>query len=267
MSSTVYGDSRRKRWLAVLLSILVHAGLVVAVGWSWWTLRAPVRAPQQLAIEATVVEQRTASAAPTPAVPAPVEPPHEAAAQQLEAQRAAEQARSEHEREVAAAAAAAKQEAQEVQAAKEAKEAKEAQEAAARNAQEAKEQAAQEQAQRAERDKAKRESELRAQLATEERVNAARSSSEEVAWLALIRDRVTRAWIRPPSARAGVNCEVHVTQVPGGVVTGVQIGSCNGDPAVRESIEAAVYRASPLPTPSNPDLFDRNLKFNFHPDE
>ncbi len=88
-----------------------------------------------------------------------------------------------------------------------------------------------------------------------------------MAWLALIRDKVTRAWIRPPSARAGVNCEVHVTQVPGGVVTGVQIGSCNGDAAVRESIEAAVYRASPLPTPSNPDLFDRNLRFNFHPDD
>jgi colicin import membrane protein len=51
------------------------------------------------------------------------------------------------------------------------------------------------------------------------------------------------------------------------VVTGVQIGNCNGDAAVRESIEAAVYRASPLPTPSNPDLFDRSLKFNFHPDE
>ena len=137
----------------------------------------------------------------------------------------------------------------------------------AQKAKEAEERAAQEEAQRVARDKSKREAELRAQLAAEERVNAARGSADEVAWLALIRDRVTRAWIRPPSARAGVNCEVLVTQVPGGVVTGVQIGSCNGDAAVRESIEAAVYRASPLPTPTNPDLFDRNLKFNFHPDE
>jgi colicin import membrane protein len=47
----------------------------------------------------------------------------------------------------------------------------------------------------------------------------------------------------------------------------VQIGSCNGDAAVRESIEAAVYRASPLPSPTNPDAFDRNLTFMFHPDE
>ena len=94
MSSTDHGDGRRKRWLALLLSILVHAGIVAAVGWSWWTLRAPVHAPQQLAIEATVIVERTASAAPapTPAVPAPVEPPPEPRAQQLEAQRAAEQA-------------------------------------------------------------------------------------------------------------------------------------------------------------------------------
>ena len=260
MSLTDHGDGRRKRWLAVLLSILVHAGIVAAVGWSWWTLRAPVRAPQQLAIEATVVVERAASAAPAPAptpnpvVPEPVAPPRDQAAQRLEEKRADEQARREHERE--AAAAAAKQQEQ-----------KQEQEQAARTAKEAEERAAQEQAQRAAHDKAKRESELRAQLAAEERINAARSSTEEAAWLALIRDRVTRAWIRPPSARAGVNCEVHVTQVPGGVVTGVQIGSCNGDAAVRESIEAAVYRASPLPTPSNPDLFDRSLKFNFHPDE
>jgi len=86
-------------------------------------------------------------------------------------------------------------------------------------------------------------------------------------YLALITSRINRAWIRPPSVRAGLSCELHVTQVPGGEVTGVQIASCNGDQAARESIEAAVYRASPLPTPSNPDLFDRNLTIRFHPDE
>jgi colicin import membrane protein len=254
MSAAEPGDRRRKRWLAVLLSILVHAGIVAAVGWSWWKLRAPVRAPQQLAIEATVVMARTASAAPaaapTPAVAAPEPPPPvPSVQQQQEAQRAAEQARREQEQ--AAAEAAQRQE----------------QEAAARAAKEAEQKAADEEARRVARENSKRESELRAQLATEERVNAARGSADEVAWLALIRDKVTRNWIRPPSARAGVNCEVQVTQVPGGVVTSVQIGSCNGDAAVRESIEAAVYRASPLPTPTNPDLFDRNLKFNFHPDQ
>ena len=35
---------------------------------------------------------------------------------------------------------------------------------------------------------------------------------------------------------------------------------------VRESIEAAVYRASPLPPPPDPALFDRHLRIDFKPD-
>jgi len=273
------GPGSARRWLAVLLSIIVHGAIVAALAWSWWWWRAPPRAPEQLAIEATVIMERATSVAPAPpaAAPtaAPVEPPsepqpkpptpppakapapspREAAAQreqaaaQAEAKRAAEQARREQEQR--AEAARLKAQAEEAE----------------RQKQEAATRAADQEAQRVAKDKARREAELRAQLAAEERSNAARGSAEAAAWLALIRDRVTRNWIRPPSARPGVNCEVHVTQVPGGVVTGVQIGSCNGDAAVRESIEAAVYRSSPLPTPSNPDLFDRSLKFNFHPDE
>jgi len=257
MSPTVHDDGRRKRWLAILLSILVHSAIVASVGWSWWQLRTPPRAPQQLAIEATVVVEKTARAAPVsapPVEPAPQETPPAPAPKADDKKAAEEQAAREKQQEEAAAAEAKLKEQQEAD-----RKADEAKQAA--------EKAAQEQADKVAREKARRESELRAQLAAEERINAARGSADEVAWLALIRDRVTRAWIRPPSARAGVNCEVLVTQVPGGVVTGVRIGSCNGDSAVRESIEAAVYRASPLPSPTNPDLFDRNLKFNFHPDE
>ena len=231
MSPTVQGDGRRKRWLAVVLSILVHSAIVAAVGWSWWQLREPARPPQQLAIEATVVMEKTAHSAPAAAPPAPVEQPPEPAPKPEDTKAAKEQAEREQEKEAAAAAAKLKEQQTAEREAKEAQATKEAEE-----------RAAQEQ-QRVAHEKSKRESELRAQLAVEERINAERGSADEVAWLALIRDRVTRAWIRPPSARAGVNCEVLVTQVPGGVVTAVRIGSCNGDSAVRESIEAAVYRA------------------------
>lgn len=262
------GVHRRKRWLAVTLSILVHAGIVAGLAWGWWQLHAAPRAPEQLAIEATVVLSRATTVAPAPAaapasVPAPApsvpppQPPHPREHEPSAAQLAAQRERAEQQQ-------AAAEKLKEQQAAAQQRRQQEAEQ---RAAEERAQQQAQEQAQRAAKDKARRESELRAQLAAEERVNAARGSAEAAAWIALIRDRVTRAWIRPPSARAGVNCQVHVTQVPGGVVTGVQIGDCNGDAAVRESIEAAVYRASPLPMPSNPDLFDRSLRFNFHPGE
>jgi colicin import membrane protein len=258
-------EARHEQWLAVLLSVLLHGAVVALLGWGWWQFHSVRPAPRQLAIEATVVVEKPATVTPAPAAApaASLTPPPAAPAPELAARHEREQARqeqAEQERESQRRAeeqARREREQQHEQAQAQAK--LRSQEAAARKAEAAAHAAAQ--------DKARREAELRAQLAAEERVNAARGSAEEAAWLALIRDRVTRAWIRPPSARAGVNCEVHVTQVPGGVVTGVQIGSCNGDSAVRESIEAAVYRASPLPMPSNPDLFDRNLKFNFHPDE
>ena len=96
---------------------------------------------------------------------------------------------------------------------------------------------------------------------------ALRSSGALASWQAQITARIQRAWIRPPSARPGLDCTIEVTQVPGGQVTNVQLGTCNGDQAVRESIEAAVYRASPLPPPPDPSLFERDLRVRFVPVE
>jgi colicin import membrane protein len=45
------------------------------------------------------------------------------------------------------------------------------------------------------------------------------------------------------------------------------VAACNGDDAVRRSIERAVLEASPLPKPPDPSLFERNLRVNFRPDE
>ena len=271
MSAMGGRGERPERALPIMLSVLVHAAVAGLLGWGWWSYRAPKPAPRQLAIEATVVidKAQTPEPAPSAAAPpaaAPVPPPDaqpqpaEREMERREQQRHEQEQREREQRaadERAAAERAQQERQQREQAAADAR--RREQEAAARKAAEA--------AQRAAQDKARRETELRAQLAVEERINAARSSAAAAEWLSLIRDRVTHSWLRPPGARPGLDCEVHVTQVPGGVVTGVKIGSCNGDAAVRESIEAAVYRASPLPSPTNPDIFDRNLTFTFHPDE
>jgi colicin import membrane protein len=73
--------------------------------------------------------------------------------------------------------------------------------------------------------------------------------------------------MRPASARQGISCTVLVKQIPGGEVVEARVTSCNGDAAVVRSIEAAVLRASPLPLPANPALFERNLQFEFRPDD
>jgi colicin import membrane protein len=115
--------------------------------------------------------------------------------------------------------------------------------------------------------KAEREAELKRQMAEEERRTQAVNAGQLNEYTALIRAKIQRAWIRPPTARAGLSCVVYVTQVPGGEVTSVRVGECNGDDIVRQSIEAAVYRASPLPPPPDEALFERNLQLVFKPDE
>lgn len=111
------------------------------------------------------------------------------------------------------------------------------------------------------------QAELARQLAEEDALLAAADSGALAEYVALIRQKVERNWVRPPTARSGLECELYVTQIPGGQVTGVRIGDCPADDAVRRSIEAAVLRASPLPMPSSQALFERNLRFVFRPEE
>ncbi len=84
---------------------------------------------------------------------------------------------------------------------------------------------------------------------------------------ALLVQTIERNWIRPPSARAGLECTLDVTQATGGTVVDVKVGDCNGDQAVRESITNAVYRSSPLPAPRDPRAFQRRLVIVFKPTE
>lgn len=119
----------------------------------------------------------------------------------------------------------------------------------------------------AERRLAQAREELARQLADEEKLMAAADSGLLDQYAEIIRQKVERNWIKPASARSGLNCVVLVKQIPGGDVVDVRVAECNGDAAVVRSIEAAVMRSSPLPPPPDPALFDRSLRFEFKPEE
>lgn len=120
---------------------------------------------------------------------------------------------------------------------------------------------------RREAEEAEQMSRFEAEVAEEQRRLDAMSSGELDRYIFAITRRIQQAWVPPASAAPGLKCVVQVRQVPGGQVAGVTITSCNGDAAVQRSIEAAVYRASPLPEPDNPALFDRNLRITFEPEQ
>jgi colicin import membrane protein len=269
----------RDRWVSLGLSVLLHGALLGALVYGWILFRRPPQPAPTLAIEATVVDAKSVKGTPQalPATPAPVAPEEVPPEPEGPPPPTAEELEQREQERQQADAAAQEQQAAEQRAAQEAalaeqaaaqRKAEEQRQAEERAEKERKAQEAAQAKQRAAQEAEERESEadLQRRLAAEEHAAPARTGAALASWQAQIAAKINRAWLRPPTARPGIECVLNVTQVPGGEVTQVSIGQCNGDQAVRESIEAAVYRASPLPPPPDPAMFDRNLTLNFKPD-
>ena len=283
-------ERKSDRWISLTQSLLLHGLVVGALAYGCFAYKRKPTPPQPtLAVEASVAEQKSAAPpakAPEPPPPAPTpepEPPpedvgppaptQEEIQQREQKEREAQQKQEQQKREADERVALERKQAEEKAAAdakareeedrkRKAAEAKAAEE---KRVADAKRKAEEQRKAELAREQAERDAELRKTLEAEERANQLRSSGVQNAWLAAIQARVKRAGSRPPSARAGIECVVRITQTTGGEVTGVSVGDCNGDAAVRASIEDAVYRASPLPPAPDPAIFDRNLTFNFKP--
>jgi colicin import membrane protein len=120
--------------------------------------------------------------------------------------------------------------------------------------------------QAAQRARAERDATVTASLSREEAREQSVAAGALGRYAALLQARFEHNWVRPAAAQKGLRCEVKVTQVPGGTVTGVKIGSCNGDASVQQSIIDAVYRSSPLPPPEDMNVFERQFTVIFAPD-
>lgn len=266
-------------------SILLHAALFALFGFGWisWKRTLPPR-QRQLAIEAVVVDPKSVGVErqhepvperapvpqpepepvpePAPPVDQATEPPPPVRDDVEERRRAEAVQRAEDARK--AEQVRRTDEARKAEQARKLEEARKAEET--RKAEEARKADEKRKAEDA-RQRAEREADLRRSLAAEERLRAARASGAGAQWEALIRAKIESQWRRPPTAQPGIECKVRVTQVPGGEVVAVRILSCNGDDAVRQSIEIAVMSASPLPPPPDPSLFERNLEVIFKPND
>lgn len=296
---------RRPSWLrkystASLVSIALHAALVLVLVVSLPFANRPETArPQMLAIQATVIdesrvqqerealeqqeraeierrqrEEREALEAAEAARRTREREQQRLEETRRESERAAEQERArladvQRQRE-AEAQRRADEERRRAEAEAERLAKQRAEEEQRQAAEEAQRQAAEAERRRQEAIAARHQAELEAQLQAELAAEAERTAAVQAGmldqYIGLIQNHIQRQWIAPASARAGLECTLYVTQVPGGVVRDVRVGQCNGDAAVVRSIEAAVLRASPLPRPPVPALFDRNLEVTFRPD-
>jgi len=256
------------------MSVVGHGLLLLLLGLNVVLMPSPQPQLVQLAIEATVIDMGAIERRQD-------EERRRARDLELQRQQAEETRRKEQE--------ARQRDAEQARVAEQRK-AEKTRIAEQRKAEEAKRQRAEEQRQKAEQERAaeenrkqeaerksreaeqkRRQAELQADLqrdlAAEEQRQAAVDSGKLAQYLALIRNRVERNWVAPAGAKLGIECVVHVTQIPGGEIVNVRMGRCNADAVVIRSIEAAVFRASPLPPPTDPSLFDRNLRFTFKPEQ
>lgn len=276
-------------------SAIVHGLVVVALAAAaiQWRTDPP---PPQVAIEGSVVRyedlpssvkagkpiREPAPAAPMQQAPPPApKPVPESKAETkpdpavLE-QKAQQQAQAQADAQAKAEATAARRSAEQAQATtalaarkraevdeKRKQEEARKQEAAAAKQQQAEQQAAAREA----RVKAAHQADLRRALEDEEAGEALARSGVVDEYRTLLIQTIERNWNRPPSARAGLECTLYVTQATGGTVLDVKIGDCNGDQAVRESVANAVYRSSPLPAPRDARAFERRLVIVFKPTE
>ncbi|MEM1261599.1 MAG: cell envelope integrity protein TolA [Pseudomonadota bacterium] len=169
-------------------------------------------------------------------------------AQEAAAKRAAEEAAKKAQAEAARLAEQKRREEEQRRAAELERERKAAAERA-RKAQEARRQAEAEDA-------------LKAMLAAEEARNSAVDAGLQAAYIAAIKQDIQRSWT-PPAISGEIRCEVLVRQARSGTVISVDQVDCGGNAPLERSLEAAVFKADPLPRPDDPNLFDPNLRILF----
>lgn len=96
----------------------------------------------------------------------------------------------------------------------------------------------------------------------------ARVAGEVDKYKALIIDAIRRQWILPESANSTLSSQFRIRLAPNGAVLEVSLTRSSGDPILDRSAQSAIYKASPLPVPSDPDTFNlfRDISLTVRPE-
>lgn len=87
-------------------------------------------------------------------------------------------------------------------------------------------------------------------------------------YAAALTQAIRENWSRPDNVPMTVRCVIHIIQLPGGKVIDVKVdASCPYDALGRNRVEAAVYKAQPLPYAGFESVFSRELKLNFQAED
>jgi colicin import membrane protein len=120
-------------------------------------------------------------------------------------------------------------------------------------------------------DQQRQERELR-ELIARQQADAARQAAATRAkalneYIARIQAKVKANWILPQDIQGNPEAIFQVIQLPTGEVLSTKLLKSSGNPAYDAAVERAILKASPLPLPTPRDLFDRELKLTFRPQD
>ena len=120
-------------------------------------------------------------------------------------------------------------------------------------------------------DEQRRERELRELIARKqaeaERAQAAARAKALNEYIARIQAKVRANWILPPDLQGNPEAIFDVVQLPTGEVLNIRLVKSSGNPAYDAAVERAILKSSPLPLPATRELFARELKLTFRPQD
>ena len=251
----------RADWMALAVSLLLHAVLVALLIWGLPQWRQPPPASPPV-VMGSLVESPTARAQAEQA---------RREAERLAQEEAERQKREEAERKAKAEAERKAREEAERKAKEEAE--RKAREEAERKKREAEEKRKREEAERKKREEERRRAEQEAReqaladamQAEEERIQQQQDARDQNAWGEKLGEHLRRNWVRPAGASDSFRCTVRIRiSAYGDVLERAIVRSCGND-FLDNSVLEAVDAASPMPLPNNPRAFSNEVVINFEP--
>jgi len=120
-------------------------------------------------------------------------------------------------------------------------------------------------------DQQRQERELRELLARKqaeaERAQAAARTRALNEYIARIQVKVKSNWILPQAIQGNPEAIFDVVQLPTGEVLSIKLVKSSGNAAYDAAVERAILKSSPLPLPASRELFSRELKLTFRPQD
>ncbi len=260
--------------LPIVVSVVLHLAVAALFLWQWPTEhKVPEPVPQHMI--ANIVQEENQA----------VKQRQEKAEQERKRKALAEKRAAERKKQQLAEKKRQEQQAQKrlaEQKKREQEKALQEKKLAAQKAREkaAQEKAAKEKAEQQARERAEQEKALQKQLAREQAEAERRAEQEAIQRaeqaaamkadaVTQIRNKVQSVWRYPPAVRPDQEVGVHITLVPTGEVMDVRIIRSSGNAALDRSVEQAIRKASPLPVPREPRVFEqsfRNFTIKFRPE-